>query len=395
MKPFSISKIPYLVFGSGSIVKLSELLLKNNCTKIVLITGVKSFEPEKDRITKLLSQSLIEINHFEIHGEPSPELVDSITEKVRRKEIHAVCAIGGGSVMDAAKAVSAMLCEEETTINFLEGIGTMQPSGKRLPLICVPTTSGTGSEATKNAVLSRIGSDGFKKSLRHDNYVPDISLLDPELTAHCPKSTASASALDALTQLIESYVSTNANTYTDALCVDGLKHAAFALPLLLAGSKEKEVLESIAYAAYISGITLANAGLGVVHGLASPVGAARSVPHGVVCGSTLPAASRLIIERLKTTDSTEARSALEKYSYCGFLLSGNYTYDDEASDSYLETCINKLDEFLHLANLSGLKEYGFTEDDVSVCAKQSSIKNTPVILSTEDIEKIIKTAFKI
>ena len=180
-----------------------------------------------------------------------------------------------------------MLPLSDGIINYLEGV-ELNPPGSTVSFIAVPTTAGTGSEATKNAVISSIGESGFKKSLRHDNFIPDIAVIDPQLMLSCPETLTAACGLDAIAQLLESYVSSKSNPITDALAFDALTKAIPAFEVAVKdGHKNLEARASMAYGALISGITLANAGLGIVHGFASPIGGFFDIPHGVVCGTLL------------------------------------------------------------------------------------------------------------
>ncbi len=211
-----------------------------------------------------------------------------------------------------------------SVIDYLEGVGTRTPSGSRIGLAAVPTTSGTGSEATKNAVISRLGEQGFKKSLRHDRYVPDLAILDGSLITSCPASVTAASGLDAVTQLLEAYVSTASSAFTDMIAIEGLTLAAGVLESLVCGtlSDDPEARTVMAYAAYLSGVALANANLGVVHGAASALGGRRPIAHGVVCGTLLHASQKAIIHHLALDESREAEAALHKYSQAGYALAG-------------------------------------------------------------------------
>lgn len=270
-----------LKFGPGVLGQVCDVLPKD-LSRIALI-GAPSFlnSPKGEDFCTHLSTRGLSVHSFPVHGEPSPETVDAITGTIKGAALQGVVAVGGGSVLDAAKAAAAMVFEEGSVEDYLEGVGTKLPSGRTLPLVAVPTTSGTGSEATKNAVISRPGrttavsanqKPGFKKSLRHDNYLPAAALLDPELTLSCPSAVTASCGMDAFSQLLESFLSTKANPVTDALAWDGLIRFLKAFPSLMEDLENPSLRFEIALGAYYSGLTLANAGLGAVHGMAGALG---------------------------------------------------------------------------------------------------------------------------
>jgi alcohol dehydrogenase class IV len=289
-------------------------------------------------------------------------------------------------VVDAGKAVSVMLGKTEPVEAYLEGIGTKIHDGSKVPFIAVPTTAGTGSETTKNAVLSQVGENGYKRSIRHNNFVPDIALVDPELCLNCPPDVTAASGMDAFTQLLESYVSTNASPFTDVLAYHGMTLIKDNLvQAATTDAKDVEVRAAMSYAALLSGITLANAGLGVVHGLASSIGSYYNIPHGVVCGTLVGAATKMTIERLKDKEETGI-SALEKYAQIGKLFSDNIKED---LDHYCEILVDKIEEWTQLLNIPKLNKYGLRESDLEKIVHVTGNKNNPVQLDHEDIKQII------
>ena len=224
VKPFQFARLPRILFREGILSELPDQVMVFG-RKAVLVTGKSSFMGSSYAV-RLLSDFAdkgIGVQHVTIRGEPSPADIDSAVDSLKSEAIDLVVGIGGGSVLDAGKAVSAMMYKYESVKRFLEGVGDMDHPGTRLPYIAIPTTSGTGSEATKNAVISETGKNGFKKSLRHDNFVPDLAMIDPELTFDCPPDITAASGMDCFTQLTEAYLSDKSVGFTDALAMEGLK----------------------------------------------------------------------------------------------------------------------------------------------------------------------------
>jgi alcohol dehydrogenase class IV len=292
-------------------------------------------------------------------------------------------------VLDAAKAVAGLLPHGNSVMDHLEGVGPETPyTGPSLPFIAVPTTAGTGSEATRNAVLSVHGQRGFKKSFRHDLLVARYAVIDPDLLANCPPDLIAANGMDALTQLLESYVSTRANPFTDALALDGL---AYVRDGLLAwhegGADAAEARAGMAYAALLSGITLAQVGLGVVHGLAAPLGAFYPIPHGVACGATVAAATGINIRALEQRQPDSM--ALTKYARAGRLLGGRADVGDAGARGGLVQVIKEWTARLGIPGLSryGVEAGGF--DALVACCRGNSMKTNPLMLEDGEVREIL------
>ncbi|MBA7532352.1 Long-chain-alcohol dehydrogenase 1 [subsurface metagenome] len=315
--------------------------------------------------------------------------MDEIAANFRSKNIDLIIGIGGGSVTDAGKAISAMIPKDDSIKNYLEGVGTKTHDGTKIPYIAIPTTSGTGSEATKNAVISNIGSEGFKKSLRHDNLIPNIALIDPDLMISCPPSITGACGMDAFTQLLEAYVSTKASPMTDALAYSGMRYMnKNMIPACTSGASDVNVRATMAYGSLMSGITLANAGLGIVHGLASPIGGFFDIPHGVVCGTLLAEATKMNIKKLKE-QGVAGKAGLKKHANIGALLSGNESIVEGKMDEYCLILINTLEKWTEELKIDRLGKYGIISEDIEKIVKKASLKNNPVNLIKEDIETIV------
>ena len=290
---------------------------------------------------------------------------------------------------DAAKAIAGLLRVNKSVMDYLEGVGPeLHYQGPAVPFLAVPTTAGTGSEATKNAVLSTHGKDGFKKSFRDDKLVAEYAIVDPDLLDSCPPSAIAANGMDALTQLIESYVSTKSNEFTDALALSGLCAVRDGLlPLYEKSGDTGLARQQMAYAALLSGITLAQVGLGSVHGLASPLGAFYPIPHGVVCGSLVAVATQVNISAMR--DREPHNRALYKYTRLSEILCQRAFADKEDALASLVDLLDRWTVQLHLPRLS---DYGVDEgglDHVIRHCRGSSMKTNPVMLTDEEVRDIL------
>jgi alcohol dehydrogenase class IV len=384
---FQFSSLPEIIFGQG---KRNELPAAVNSIgkKVLLLTGSSSMHNSGHgvEITSGLREANLELGHEVIAHEPSTSLIDQIVDKYRGTGIQVVVAVGGGSVMDAGKAVSAMIPVEGSIRDYLEGVGDRVHPGEKIPFVAMPTTSGTGSEMTKNAVISEVGDKGFKKSLRHDNFIPELAIIDPEMMLSCPSSLTASSGMDAFTQLLESYVSTRANPMTDALALQGLKQIKkYLLRAFLEGEKNIEARSGMALAAMFSGITLAHAGLGLVHGFASPLGGFYHIPHGVVCGSLMAPVFAHTIDNM--ADQPE-HPAMQKLLIVSKVFA-DFKYKQDLE--YLQAFKEKLIHMTSLLEMPRLSDYGFLEDGIVKVIEQTSHKQHPCQLSHEQMFDALKS----
>ena len=393
MFTFEISRLPRIIFGSGKLATLPGLIegYGKNC---LLIRGAASLTttPQWQDFSDGCKQKDILLEEFIIDGEPSPQIIDTAVQQFHRSNIDVVVAIGGGSVLDAGKAIAGLLPHGNSVMDHLEGVGRGIPyHGPAKPFIAAPTTAGTGSEATKNAVLSVQGHDGFKKSFRHECLVPEYAVVDPDLMANCPAQLIANQGMDALTQLLESIVSTKANAMTHALASHALAGVNDAIiPAWQGGSNEqaRQAREKMAYGALISGITLAQVGLGSVHGLASPLGAFFPIPHGAVCGTLVAVATEVNLKALKARDTNNP--ALQRYAEAGRLCANAPQLNDNDAHDALLSRLYDLSETLNMPRLS---EYGISPEDIPKIVENSrgsSMKTNPIVLTDEEIAAIVK-----
>lgn len=386
---FSIARLPRIEFGHGVFNKTADICASFG-KRILLVTGAKSFQQTAhfEQLKNDFAKRHIHWQLCTVPGEPSPQMIDEAVAKFSAENFEVVLAIGGGSALDAAKAIAGLLRVKRSVMDYLEGVGPELPyEGPTVPFIAVPTTAGTGSEATKNAVLSVQGQNGFKKSFRHDKLVAEYAIVDPALLASCPPDVIAANGMDALTQLIESYVSTRANVMTDALAISGLRSAREALLVLHRDASDTDAQYGMAYASLLSGICLAQTGLGSVHGLASPLGAFYPIPHGVVCGTLVAEATETNIETMLKRD--QANPALDKYARLAEVLLQRRVRNKHEAWERLCKLLHDWTQQLALPRLSayGVSEAGL--DHVVANSRGSSMKTNPIVLTDAELRELL------
>ena len=402
--PFTVARLPKVLFGPGRAAELPAVVRSfGERALVVLRKSWVSGDDEWVRIHAALAEAGLRLTIEGVSGEPSPAVVDGIVARTRaRGPVDVVVGIGGGSVLDTAKAVAGLLIPGNSVRDHLEGVGPELPyRGPSVPFVAVPTTAGTGSEATKNAVLSERGPGGFKKSFRDDALVAQVAIVDSDLLAGCPPDVIAGNGMDALTQLLESYLSSRANPFTDALALSGLAAARDGLLTWHAeasagrgaggaGTLAAAARERMAYAALCSGICLAQAGLGAVHGLASPLGALFPIPHGVACGATLAAATRVNLAALEARDPGSV--ALSRYAVLAWLLTGRASADDAETRAAL---VPELESWRARLAVPRLSSFGIAESDIPAIvagSRGSSMKTNPVTLTGDEIAEILRAS---
>jgi alcohol dehydrogenase class IV len=394
--PFSIAHLPRIEFGSGVFRKLPEIAAGYG-QRLLLITGARSFltSPQADWLFEALKARSVSWEIVTVAVEPAPTFIDATVATLHGQHFDAVIGIGGGSALDAAKAIAGLLGPGNSVMDHLEGVGPELPyRGPATPFIAVPTTAGTGSEATKNAVLSLEGQ--FKKSFRDDKLVAEWALVDPDFLATCPPALIAADGMDAFTQLLESFVSTRSNPMTDALARSGIMAVKDSLLSLYReqAAESSHLREKMAYASLLSGICLAQTGLGSVHGLAAPLGAFFPIPHGVACGTLVATATAVNIEALQARlpDSP----ALPKYAEIGRRFAMQKGLSGDAARAHLVATLRQWEEQLTLPRLAHYRTrcgaFHLTSADFSrivANSRGSSMKTNPVELTDEEIASIL------
>lgn len=378
---FSTARV---VFGIGARagVAAHAAHLGKRC---LLVTGSRA--KRCDWLLENLQEVMGEVTRVAISGEPETAFISAQAEAARRAGCDVVVAIGGGSVIDAGKALAALVANTGDLFDYLEVVGRGVPlEHDPLPMIAVPTTAGTGAEVTANAVLLS-PAHGVKASLRAPGLIPSLAIVDPELAVSLPPRQTASSGMDALTQLMESFVSHAASPLTDPLCRDGLTRVACSLRIAVQDGADLRARSDMALAALFSGMALANARLGAVHGFAAPLGAMLGAAHGEICAALLPHVMEANIRNLR--HSAPKHPALVRYEEVGRMLTGT---EGAAATEGVEF-VRKLCRDLGIRGLAalGLTE-GLMEDVVEKAARASSMHGNPIVLARDELLGILRKA---
>lgn len=382
--PFQFQSPGRIAFGCGESRRLGGWAAAMG-RKAVVLTGAHG-ERWSGLLTAMEAQGL-KLARCSIGSEPTVAVVEALREQARGFGADLMVAIGGGSVIDAGKALAAMVVNPGPILDYLEVIGAGRAlDHPPLPLIAVPTTAGTGAEATCNAVILS-ETHRLKVSLRSPLMMPRLAVVDPELTVSMPPRVTAATGLDALTQLLEAFVARRANPLTDGLCREGLKQVARGLERAWSQGHDLEARAAMALASLFGGLALANAGLGAVHGIAGPLGGMLGAPHGMVCGRLLPFVMAANVKALRARDGQA--SALARYREAAGLLSGK----PQASTDDGVAWVQALSTRLAVPPLSALGLSAGTIPEAAERAQRaSSMRGNPVELTAAEVAAILHAA---
>jgi alcohol dehydrogenase class IV len=381
---FEFATATRIIFGPGTVRQVGTLAAEMG-RRAFVITG-RSAERAAP-IVDQLKERRIEYVTFGVPAEPTTTIVKQGVELARRSASEMVISIGGGSVLDAGKAIAAMLTNAGQLEDYLEVVGLGKPiTEDPAPHMTIPTTAGTGAEVTRNAVLG-VPEHRVKVSMRSAMMLPDLAIVDPELTYSMPPALTAATGLDALTQLIEAYVSNKANPLADCICREGLARAGRSLRAAYEDGGNESAREDMALASLFGGLALANAGLGAVHGFAGPLGGMTGAPHGAICAALLLYVTQANIEALQKHGA--GSPVLLRYDEAASLLIGKAGAN--AADGL--AWVQELCAALKVPPLTkfGLKERDFPQV-VAKARKSSSMKGNPVALADDELTQILYKA---
>jgi alcohol dehydrogenase class IV len=379
---FEFATASKIIFGPGKLNSIGALIeLFGN--RVLIVSGAPL--EISGRLLNLLELRDNKCTVIKIKDEPTVDIIYEVVELARDTKPDALIGIGGGSAIDTAKSTAALLTNPGDVTDYLEVIGLNKTlNHPSLPLIAIPTTSGTGSEVTRNAVIGS-PQHHVKVSLRSPYLLPRIALIDPELTVSVPPTITAITGLDTLTQLIEPFTCNSTNPITDAICMEGIQRVARSLLQAYDNGNDLRAREDMSLAALFSGLALANARLGAVHGLAGPIGGEINAHHGAICASLLPNVMTTNISALR--HRPPEHPALERYATIGKLLSGNPAATPE-------TGIQWVRNFCLHSNIRPLSSFGLVEnqftDIIEKTLKASSMKGNPITLNVDELRNILQ-----
>jgi alcohol dehydrogenase class IV len=377
MQRFEFATAHRVIFGAGTVSEVPAAAAGVG-KRALLVTGASGERAEPLR--KSLEAAGVSCEPVRISGEPTIATIQSAP-----RDADMVIAMGGGSALDAGKAIAAMITNPGDVLDYLEVVG----QGRALPnpaapCIAIPTTAGTGSEVTRNAVLGS-PEHRVKASLRSAGMLPWLAVVDPELTMGLPRAITASTGLDALTQLIEAYLSVKSNWMTHVLCTDGIGIASVALPRVWANGDDLEARTLMSWASLLGGMALANAGLGVVHGFAAPIGGMFPAPHGAICAAILPHAMGVNMRAMRRRAPTK----FKEFEAMAELLSSKLAPTAEDAVQWLADLVQKLE-------IPTLRTYGVTENHVDELVEKASRANSTrgngVELTREELKEVIRAA---
>ena len=384
MASFEFATAQQIIFGQGKLAELGRIAGAYGSRALVVTSGS---EARAQSLYSIITAVGITYSSFGVTGEPTIVLARQGVEAARNADVEFVIGFGGGAAIDAGKAIAALTTNPGDPMDYLEVIGRGLPlTNVPLPFIAIPTTAGTGAEVTRNAVLASTEHQ-VKVSLRSPLMLPRVALIDPAQMLSLPPAVTASTGMDALTQVIEPFVSPAANPMTDALCRDGILRAARSLRRVYVDGSDIEAREDMALAALFGGLALANAKLGAVHGFAAPIGGMFDAPHGAVCAALLAPVIRANISALQSR--APQHPALERYGEIARMVTGN-------PNASLADGADWVASLTHECAIPGLQAYGIDSTVLSDIARKaaqaSSMKGNPVELTHDELVTILSEA---
>lgn len=384
IEPFEFASAQRIVFGCGTLNKLPELV-QSFGRRLLLVTGATSARAEP--VIQVLATAGFELTSVPVEREPTVE--DAARGALAARDFGAewVLGFGGGSAIDAGKAMAALATNPGDPLDYLEVVGKGQPLRSRpLPYVAIPTTAGTGAEVTKNAVLD-VGSAGVKVSLRSNAMLPKLALVDPELTLTVPPAVTASTGFDALSQVLEPYVSNKANPVCDGFCVDGLRRSARSLRRAFHDGADRAAREDLALTSLYGGLALANSKLGAVHGFAGPLGGMYSAAHGALCAALLAPVMHVNVRALASR--APAHPALRRYDEIARILTNDPGACADDGVGWVRDLAREL-------QIPGLREYGVEpaafEQIAGKAAAASSMQGNPIRLTPGELREVLEAA---